>query len=437
MVSDNADFDAVVIGGGLAGLSAGAYLARAGHRVAVLERSERPGGRAQTKEANGFLYNQGPHALYPGGEATEVLAELGVDFTGGTPNVAGTAIRNGRLFALPAGGRSLMTTRLFGVRDRVEAARLFLAFRKLAKEPAHGVSVAEWLDNESRPGAARQYVEALVRLACYADAPETIDVTDAARHLTGATTGVLYIDGGWRMLVDGLRLSLETAGGVVEAGSRAERIEERGAHRVVHLADGRTLMARAVVAAVGPAVAADLLPENAALRDIAARAVPARAACLDVSVSKMPVPRRKFALGIDQPYYYSLHTGVAKLAPAGMHTLSVAKYLRPDAPHDPAGSLGELESTLDLLQPGWREVEVGRQFLPEMVVTTSVSNARTGGLAGRPGPTVESAPGVFVAGDWVGSHGWLADATLGSAREAARLAGAHLVRTVPELATVS
>src|SRR5690606_35377374 len=123
------------------------------------------------------------HAFYQGGEGVEVLAELGVTYTGATPNVAGSAIRNGRLFTMPAGGRSLMTTRLLGMRDRVEAARLLFAFRKLAGEAPRGISVTQWLDSEGHQQAARQYVEALIRLSSYANAPETIEVTDAARQL--------------------------------------------------------------------------------------------------------------------------------------------------------------------------------------------------------------------------------------------------------------
>ncbi len=439
MAPEHTTLDTVVIGGGLAGLASAAYLARAGRRVTVLERSSQPGGRAQTKEANGFFYNQGPHALYLGGEGESVLAELGVEYTGARPTVAGSAIRIGRLFTLPAGGRSLMTTRLFGVRDRVEAARLLIAFRKLAGEAPRGVSVTQWLDSESHQPAARQYVEALVRLSTYANAPETIEVTDAARQFAGAVSGVHYIDEGWVMLVNGLRREVEAAGATIEVSARAERIEQSGANQLVRLADGRTLAARSVIAAISPTAAAALLPDDTGLSHIASSAIPARAACLDVSVSKLPRPRRRFALGIDRPLYLSIHTKVARLAPEGMHTLSIAKYLHPESNHNPAGDLAELESTLDLIQPGWRELEVGRQYLPEMTVTTAVSNVGTGGLAGRPGPRVESAPGVFVAGDWVGNHGWLANATLGSAREASQLAEAYLsaASREPALATVS
>ena len=54
--------------------------------------------------------------------------------------------------------------------------------------------------------------------------------------------------------------------------------------------------------------------------------------------------------------------------------------------------------------------------------------AAGGGLAGRPGVAVPDRPGTFVAGDWVGPEGHLADAVLASARAAALAAVAHRER---------
>ncbi len=61
-------YDAVVIGAGPNGLSCGAYLARAGAKVAVIERCVETGGGLVTQELSGFRLNH--HALYM------MLAEL-------------------------------------------------------------------------------------------------------------------------------------------------------------------------------------------------------------------------------------------------------------------------------------------------------------------------------------------------------------------------
>jgi len=55
-----------------------------------------------------------------------------------------------------------------------------------------------------------------------------------------------------------------------------------------------------------------------------------------------------------------------------------------------------------------------------MTVAHAMPRAEEGGLAGRPGVKLDGRPGVFLAGDWVGARGMLADAAAASAEEAAR-----------------
>src|SRR5919112_5712476 len=74
-----------IVGGGMAGLTAACYLARAGVDVTVFEKAPYPGGRAATRESDGFLFNRGGHALYTGGAASLILKELGVSYAHGVP----------------------------------------------------------------------------------------------------------------------------------------------------------------------------------------------------------------------------------------------------------------------------------------------------------------------------------------------------------------
>lgn len=77
--------DVVVVGGGMAGLTAAAYFARAGADVTLFEKAPNLGGRAATRESDGFLFNRGGHALYTGGAASRTFEELGISYRHGIP----------------------------------------------------------------------------------------------------------------------------------------------------------------------------------------------------------------------------------------------------------------------------------------------------------------------------------------------------------------
>jgi hypothetical protein len=134
----------------------------------------------------------------------------------------------------------------------------------------------------------------------------------------------------------------------------------------------------------------------------------------------LPASEATFALGIDRPLYLSVHSAAARLAPEGGALIHLAKYLPAGHKESAEEDERELEGLMDLIQPGWRERVAHRRFLPDMTVMNWLPAAEEGGQ--RPDAKVKDAPGLFIAGDWVGTEGFLADAALASAREAARLA---------------
>ena len=85
----------VVVGAGLAGLSAALYLQKYGREVVVLEASDRPGGRVTTDNVNGFLCDRGFQLIntkYPELRALEIIETL--DFVI-APRVVDIALLNG------------------------------------------------------------------------------------------------------------------------------------------------------------------------------------------------------------------------------------------------------------------------------------------------------------------------------------------------------
>lgn len=428
--------DLVVIGGGLAGLSAATLAARGGRRVRLVEKAGDLGGRAVTQVKDGFAFNVGPHALYRGDAAMRVLGELGIRPRGAVPLPSGGhAVRSGVKHSFPSGFVSLVSTGLLSLPGKLEVARLLSRIHALDPTPWQRSTVSEWLRAVARRDDVRQLLAALVRLTTYGNAVDLQSGGAALEQVQGALrSNVLYLDGGWQQLVAALRVAAAEAGVTIEGGTRATRVDLDAATRAVRgvrLADGRVVACTGAILAIPPADAADLLPDGARrpLDAWAAAATPLRAACLDLGLSSLPEPRSTFGLGIDAPLYFSVHSAVAKLTPDGGALVHVAKYLDPTAPEDAARDQAELEAFADLLQPGWRQRVVHRRFLPHLVVTHGLVAAARGGKAGRPGPTVDGATGLYVAGDWVGPEGMLADASFASAQRAA----ASYVRDVAAL----
>ncbi len=427
MQSNESRRDLIVVGGGVAGLAAATFLSKSGKHVRLFEQSRSLGGRAQTKQHHGFLLNIGPHALYRGGQGIEVLRELGIEPRGRVPSVSGAfAVKGGVKHTFPAGAVSLLTTSLFGLSAKLEAARLLASFAKIDGNAVMDASVRDWLDQNISHAEVREFVLAAFRVATYTNAPELMSAGTAIEQLKKAQdTSVLYLDGGWQTLVDGLREAALRARVEIETGLRVESVmrDPTGAVEAIYLADGSKVSASTVVVASSPAVAIALVEgaERTSLARWANEAIAVRVACLDVALNRLPIPKATFALGIDRPLYLSVHSAAARLAPEGAALIHVAKYLPPE--HDERSETVEceLEGLLDLVQPGWRDVVAYRRFLPEMVVMNAMPLARAGGARGRPSPEVADVPGLFVAGDWVGEEGLLVDASLASAKQAAEM----------------
>jgi phytoene dehydrogenase-like protein len=419
--------DVIIVGGGLAGLTAATFLARAGRSVMLLEKSQHIGGRAITQTEAGFHFNLGPHALFRHGLGAAILAELGVTFTGGIPPTDDYyALRQGKLYNLPADPTSLLTTSLLSFPARQEAIRLLASLHTVKTETLQGVTVQEWLETQTSHPEVHQFLHTFIRMATYTNAPTRFSAGSALAQLQLAATGnVWYIDGGWQTLVDGLYQAALAAGVKLTTAARVTHVErdERGAVRGVRLADGTKYPTMAVVITADPQTACKLVEggEQTELRRWAEQAIPVKMACLTVALRRLPQPEQRVAFGFDQPLYLSTHSAYARLAPTGSALVYLGKYLDPDVPTNPSVNQKELETMLDLVQPGWRNEVVTSQFLPQMTVSNAMVTAAQGGQKNRPGPEVPYVPGLYVAGDWVGPDGLLSNTALASARQAAEL----------------
>jgi len=72
-------FDVAVVGSGIGGLGAGSMLAHQGHKVLVVEKLTRIGGRFSTNEVEGFKLPTGAMAVHMGGPGNEIFKRVGLE----------------------------------------------------------------------------------------------------------------------------------------------------------------------------------------------------------------------------------------------------------------------------------------------------------------------------------------------------------------------
>ena len=130
-----------------------------------------------------------------------------------------------------------------------------------------------------------------------------------------------------------------------------------------------------------------------------------------------------------------------EFAAAGGGVVELLRYLAPDETPDPdltRAELSEHAGGSDSIPPGPRTSSAGsgrsgvveQRYLHVMTVAHAMPPAQPAacGPARGVGPR---RPGLFVAGDWVGPVGMLADAAVASAHEAAHQAVDQAVAVAP------
>lgn len=417
--------DVVVIGGGLAGLAAAAAAASGGGSVLLLD-GHPAANRAGTDELGGYRFNRGAHALYRTGAGRGVLKRLGVPVRGKIPPLIGGYGRRGDVVdRLPLGPVSFTRSRLLPARDTARVARVLAGMPRWRPERLADRTAAAWFDDLDLAGGAREMVEMLARTATYAADLDRVSADLVAHQARMAMTGnVLYLHGGWATLLAGLG-RVGVMRGVERLSASARSVEPDGARVRVSVAgdsgDARLVLARAVVVAGGtPAACASLLPARpSAWADLGPQV---EVACLDLGLARRPDVG--VLLGLDRPLYLIRHAPPADLAPEGGAVVHGMRYLHADEQATAAELRGSLEEHARL---AGIDLEAARQrrYLHRMVACGALPTPESGGLAGRPSVADTGLDGVFVAGDWLGGAGHLADAALATGEEAGRRAARH------------
>ncbi len=156
--------DIIVVGAGLAGLTAARTLSRAGRRVRLLEASGEVGGRVRSRVQDGFTLDAGYQVLFTGYPA--VRRHLDLDALDLATTLPAAVIRNGKSvqqlgdpFRDPGSLLGSVTASALSLGDKLRVARLALS---LKAGPAHALlsgpdeSTLDFLNNQGFSSRAIQ-----------------------------------------------------------------------------------------------------------------------------------------------------------------------------------------------------------------------------------------------------------------------------------------
>ena len=290
---------AVVIGAGLAGLTAAHRLARRGLAVTLIEREARVGGPVQTVIKDGFLFESGPNSIRASSPAvTALIAELGLGDRVITSQDAAKdryIWRHGKAHRLSP--RELFFGDLMSLRGRLRLlSEPFLPKTKLAPD----ATLSDFLTARLGPEAVAALVEpfvtgifagdprllgldALSAVGTMAKAGGVIRGVSKLRAQRGPTPkgapkspAISTFDRGLQTLVDALAASIVAAGGQILTHTMVTSLTRAEQGFAVHLggqggAPTAPLETEYVVLAVAPAVALRLAPDLLGAPDSALR----------------------------------------------------------------------------------------------------------------------------------------------------------------------
>ncbi len=435
----------VVVGGGLAGMSAALSAADAGAAVALVEKRRRLGGLTWSFRRNGLSFDNGQHVflrcctayrafLARIGAADKVRLQAALDIPVLAPS--GRRARIARTTApIPSPyhlGRSLLGYGHLSLGERARLLRPVLDLRALTlDDPAlDDVAFGEWL---ARRGQSRRAIERLWDLVVL----PTVNVRSAEASLALAAkvfrTGLLdTVDGadiGWSTVPlgelhgeHGAR-ALQAAGVELVLGSPADFVEVRpeGASRLAVVVGGSRLEADAVVVALSHETAPAVLPPGA-LGDLSGLG---RSPIVNVHlVFDRVVTDLPLAAAVGSPIQYVFdRTDTAGIPSShGGQCLVVSlSDARTYAGARPDELIRTFHAALGELFSKAKDAK-----LLDAVVTrehAATFRALPGTAALRPPPATRC-PGVFVAGAWCAT-GWPATME-GAVRSGAAAAGAAL-----------
>ncbi|ARU61600.1 phytoene dehydrogenase [Tumebacillus avium] len=415
----------VVVGGGLAGLSVAARLAKAGQDVTLLEKAPKLGGRAVTIPLKGFDFNFGAHAIYSRDSSyirklqKELQLNIGwVDFD---PKKARYDLGH-EMTEMPATLEGLYKTKVLP--KGATKARFAIEVVKtvcLLERGEEGVSIGEWL---KRSGKHQQVQDLMLTLASsnfFTQEPERIPSTvffNYYQRLFRTSKAVSYIAGGWGSLVSELERVIVENGSKVMTKAKIERVLfDQGRVVGVETPDG-VIEGDEFVFAVPPKELGKIFAETPLEHSIAPYLLhkPNNVLVYDIGLTQR----------IDTPYTYIYDknarvfmtdiSAYTPCTPEGGQLIQAVAYLKSEEVGDrehAAMRKEAIERLFDKHLPGWRDQLAAKRYT-ERAAAQEIKVEDDQQLM----PVqFHACSNAYFAGDWVQGVGQLSELSFSSGYE--------------------
>jgi phytoene dehydrogenase-like protein len=409
-------WDVVIIGGGLAGLVSAAVLGKAGMKTLLLEKAKSAGGRAKTDIISDQFFNIGPHALYKKGKAVPILKELGVEINGSAPKIGGLLMGGHESFTAPFSPNGVLQSKLLHWKEKIEWIGILRKVQKLQPDQYRNQTFQGFVGETTKTLNIQKLLFTLGRLVSYSHAPEQMIASVMLAHMQIGMGGVIYVDDGWQSIIDQLYNQAVTNNVQIRTSANVNQLKALDNDQwQVAVSNQEHILCNNIIYTGPPQALNGLLGESAKLPFN--HFEPIKAAALDVALTKLPNPGKLFAMGINAPYYYSVHSNYARLSQKGESTiLHVLKYHHPNESIDGPEEKMKLENFLEVLQPGWQKYIITKRCLPQITVNARLPKAEDASLFSRGCAIL---PGLYAAGDWASPSFILSEAAAESGQQAA------------------
>jgi len=413
-------WDVTVLGGGIAGLTAAIYLAQAGKKVLLLDKAAKLGGRGSSNTIGDAHLNLGAHALYT--NCIEILNEVGVIVSGKLPKLSGAFIlgdQSNQMKIIEA--FNLFLGNHLKWKEKMEFIRFYRHIRKMDLDEINHISLEEYLNRKITSSRVKNLILAFIRVSTFTSNSELISAGVAIGQLRSAK--VLYINDGWQSIVNDLIKKANQLGVTIQNSTVVSKITGSYPNINLILKNDTRINTSCLLSTINPIDLVKLIEEpiSDSFLQKCNQMIPVKAACLDLVMKGLPNPKLNFALGVDQPWYFSNHSSVAKLSnKEGEIVVHLMKYLNSVNETDSKKDEEELEGLLDVLQPGWRDYVISRRYLPKLIVSNDIKKPFQK-LDNHLSNSDVGLEGIYIAGDWVGETELLLNASLTSVKNATKL----------------